>query len=69
MAARGLAATGVREAARGYTVLGADPPIQLMLPDGHVSPDEAWLAGLVEAALTSESVCLATWAFDGHPDH
>lgn len=69
LAAGDLAATRVREAARGCAVLGVDPPVRLELPDGHVSDYESWLAELVEAALTPESVCLATWAFDGHPDH
>ncbi len=35
-----------------------------MLPDGHVPDHEAWLVELVEAALPSESVCLATGAVD-----
>lgn len=69
VAAGDLAALRVREATRGCAVLGVDPPVRLQLPDGHVSDHEARLSDLVEASLTPESICLATWAFDGHPDH
>ena len=64
-----LATRRVAESDAACGVLGVAPPRRAGLPDGGVSAHEARLTDLVAARLRTGTVCLATWAGDGHPDH
>ncbi|MDQ2757233.1 MAG: PIG-L family deacetylase [Actinomycetota bacterium] len=64
-----LARLRVAESAAACAALGLDPPRRAGLPDGGVAALEARLTDLVATRLHPGSVCLATWAGDGHPDH
>ena len=62
----------VEEAVAACAAVGVNPPHRLGFPDGAVREHEdALTQSLVSLvpALTRDTVCLATWRADGHPDH
>lgn len=60
------------ELRRATSLLGAQPPTSLGLPDGELTDHEdtltEMLTGILEAAGPA-TWCAATWRGDGHPDH
>ena len=54
------------------SILGAERPLSLGLPDGQLTEHEDHLTGLLVEILHgagSGTWCAATWRGDGHPDH
>lgn len=63
---------GVRRSAeseRACARLGLPAPIRLGLQDGGVAEDEEVLTELIAGHLDEHTICLSSWARDGHPDH
>lgn len=59
----------VREHVAACTVVGVAPPVRLGLPDGAVADHERTLGERLAELLDAQTVCVATWSADGHPDH
>ncbi len=57
------------EATAACAELGVPGPRRLALPDGRVAAHENALTEAVADLLRPDTVCLATWRHDGHPDH
>lgn len=58
------------EQCRAVAALGIDaPPVRLGLPDGHLREHTEVLAQALEERSGRETVILAPWDHDGHPDH
>ena len=57
------------EAALSRLGLGRPRRLRLHLPDGHVSTFEEELTDQLGDLLDGDTLCLATWRGDGHPDH
>lgn len=49
--------------------LGGIPRARLGLPDGQVAGYAAVLSAWLEQHLSIDSLCIAPWSADGHPDH
>lgn len=70
-ASRKLANTRADESASGLQMLGVAhrEVVRLGLPDGGIAAAEASLASRLTVLVQPHDVVLATWEFDGHPDH
>ncbi len=65
-----LGHTRRHELQEAYEQLGIEPSVTwLGVPDGEVSVHEEWLSHCLLQMLSSDTVLLAPWRFDGHPDH
>lgn len=64
-----LACERVEEAVAACAALGVDPPRRLGFPDGAVGEHEDALAASLGQVLNRDTLCVATWREDGHPDH
>ena len=64
-----LARVRVTESDAACATLGVAPPHRLGLPDGAVASHEPELVDHLLTLLRPGTICLATWAGDGHPDH
>jgi LmbE family N-acetylglucosaminyl deacetylase len=65
-----LAARRAGERRQALSALGVVPTvIPVGLPDGEVSGQAPRLARCLEALLAHDSLCIAPWEGDGHPDH
>ena len=64
-----LARVRVKESDDACATLGVAPPHRLGLPDGAVATHEPELVDHLRTLLRPGTICLATWAGDGHPDH
>lgn len=57
------------EATAACAELGVPAPRRLVLPDGRLAAHEDTLTEALNGYLSPDTVCLATWRHDGHPDH
>ena len=72
MSPRRLAGLRVEESRRACALLGLPEPVRLGLPDGGVGGRAGELTEAIARAVGDpgvESLVLATWRGDGHPDH